>query len=135
MKPEDAKAALVRAVQRAWPNVAKASELPFPDYWKKETEWLTFHAPHLGDKLIDQFISDMIAIAQEAERTGQAPKPWIVPEKVKEIWRKAEERAGTEARRPEESDEKREAWDHAAERAAAVKNRFPPRGMRQRSFL
>ena len=51
----------------------------------------------------------MIAIAQEAERTGQAPKPWIVPEKVKEIWRKAEERAGTEARRPEESDEKREA--------------------------
>ena len=126
MKPEEAKAALARTVKRAWPNLAKASELPFPDYWKKQTEWLCFHAPRIGDKLLDQFVADMIVIAKTAMLTGYEPKPWIVPESVKKIWEKVAER---------KTDEKREAWDHAAERAAAVKNRFPPRGIRQGGLL
>ena len=86
MTAEEAKASLARAAKRAWPNVAKASDLPFQDYWKKQMEWLTFHAPRIGDKLLDQFVADMIAIAQKAERMGHAPEPWIVPDKVKKIW-------------------------------------------------
>ena len=90
MTVDEAKAALARAVKRAWPNVAKASDLPFQDYWKKQMEWLTFHAPRIGDKLLEQFVDYMIATAQAAEREGQAPKPWIVPDKVKEIWKTVE---------------------------------------------
>ena len=135
MTADEAKAALSRAVKRAWPNVSKASELPFPDYWKKQTEWLIFHAPRIGDKLLDQFVADMIAIAQEAERTGHAPEPWIVSDKIKAIWanvKQAEQSKDGTAK----AEEKREAWDHAAERAAEVKNRFtaPFSGPKPSSF-
>ena len=78
MTAGEVKTSLAKAARRCWPNVTKASDLPFPDYWKKQTEWLCFHAPRIGDKLLDQFVADMIATAQEAERTGHAPEPWIV---------------------------------------------------------
>lgn len=109
MKPEDAQAMLSRAVKRAWPNVAKASELPFPDYWKKQSEWLAFQAPHIGDKLAEQFVIAMVEKVKDAESRGLKPVPWIVPEKVKEIWANA-----AKARKASKNSK---AWDHAAERA------------------
>ncbi|MBR2838239.1 MAG: hypothetical protein IKE55_05635 [Kiritimatiellae bacterium] len=121
---------LARAVKRAWPNVAKASELPFPEYWKSAREWLTFHAPRIGDKLTEEFVAVMIVKAQAAESRGLKPGPWIVPEKVKEIWRKAEgNRSKTHREEAEQSSAIRtdEAWEHAAERAAAVNDRFAGR--------
>ena len=143
MKPEEAKAALSRTVKQTWPNVARASELPFPDYWKRQTEWLTFHAPHIGEKMVDQIVAGMIVIAQEAVRTGQAPKPWIVPEKVKEIWRKVKDGTGAAAASPSSAEatagkpdkQNNEAWEHAAELAADVKNRFTGHGRRRRILL
>ena len=100
MKVEEAKATLASAAKRAWPNVAKASDLPFQDYWKKQMEWLTFHAPHIGEKLLRQFVSDMIERAKEAERLGRVPEPWIVPDKVKSIWANIEPPSPPVAARP-----------------------------------
>lgn len=138
MKPEAAQAMLSRAVKRAWPNVAKASELPFPDYWKKQSERLTFQAPHIGDKLAEQFVIAMVEKAKDAESRGLKPVPWIVPEKVKEIWRKAEgNRSKTHREEAEQSSAIRtdEAWEHAAERAAAVNDRFAGRRRTQGRLL
>ena len=104
MKPEEAKAALARTVKRAWPNLAKASELPFPDYWKAVTEWLTFHAPHIGDVLMQNFIDEFVTSAKEAEKQGQSPDAPKIPNEVREIWRKVE---------------KKHAWEHAYEMPGA----------------
>ena len=130
MIPKDAKAMLVQAAHRAWPNLAKASELPFPDYWKAVTEWLTFHAPHIGDALMWKLIDDFAVSAKEAEERGQAPVPPKVSDEVKAIWAKAD------AVRTAKAEEKKEAWEHAAERAAEVKNRFtaPFSGPKPSSF-
>ena len=50
----------------------------------------SFHAPRIGEKLLRQFVADMIETAQEALRMDRTPKPYVVPESVREIWRKAE---------------------------------------------
>ena len=109
MTADRVKASLAKAARRAWPNAAKASDLPFPEYWKSVTEWLTFHAPRIGDKLAEQFVIAMVEKAKDAESRGLKPVPWIVPEKVKEIWANA-----AKARKASKNSE---AWDHAAERA------------------
>ena len=85
MTVENAKLILSREVKRVWPHGA-----PFPDYWKKQAAWLSFHAPRIGEKLLRQFVADMIETAQEALRMDRTPKPYVVPESVREIWRKAE---------------------------------------------
>ena len=90
MTAEEVKTALAKAARRCWPNVTKASDLPFPDYWKGATDWLCFHAPHVGDRLMRQYIDDVVTEAVLAEAAGKAPKARIVPDKVREIWRQVE---------------------------------------------
>lgn len=90
MKTDEVKAALARAVRREWPNVTKASDLPYPDYWKSATEWLCFHAPHIGDRLMERLVADVVREAVLAEAAGTKPKPYKVPDKVRQIWEKAE---------------------------------------------
>ena len=75
MTVENAKLILAREVKRVWPHGA-----PFPDYWKKQAAWLAFHAPHIGEKLVRQFVADMIETAQESLRSDHVPKPYVVPE-------------------------------------------------------
>lgn len=109
---------LSRAVKGAWPNVAKASELPFPEYWKGLTVYLTFHAPHLGEGFMRELIIDFVRRAIDAEKKGAVPKAPVVPEAVRAIWRRAERDPVLSQIRREES------WNNAAERARQVKNRF-----------
>ena len=85
MTVENTKFILSRELKRVWPHGA-----PFPDYWKKQAAWLAFHAPHIGEKLVRQFVADMIETAQESLRADHTPKPYVVPESIREIWRKAE---------------------------------------------
>ena len=90
MTAGEVKTSLAKAARRCWPNVAKASDLPFPDYWKAVTDWLTFHAPRVGDSLMWKLIDDFAVSAKEAEERGEAPTPPKVPERVREIWRMAD---------------------------------------------
>ena len=105
MKADEVKASLAKAAGRAWPNVTRASDLPFPEYWKAVTEWLTFHAPRIGDALMLQFIDDFVADAKAAEERGLKPAAPKVSKEVREIWRKVE---------------KKHAWDHAYEMPGAT---------------
>ena len=131
MTSDEVKTALAKAVKRAWPGVAKASDLPFPEYWKGMTEWLVFHAPRVGDELMGRLVRGVVEIAVEAERKGETPVANVVPEETRAIWAKVEER-----RR-----QKDDAWRHAAERAASVRGRFDrpnavrPSNLRQKRFL
>lgn len=86
MTADEVKAALAKAAGRCWPGVKKASDLPFPGYWKAVTEWLTFHAPRVGDALMWKLIDGFAVSAKEAEGRGEAPTPPKVPESVREIW-------------------------------------------------
>lgn len=97
MTADEVKAALARAARRAWPNAARASDLPFPGYWRREAEWLTFHAPHVGNGLMERFIADSVAAAREAERCGEKPMPHVVPEVVRRIWEQVERGEGAPA--------------------------------------
>lgn len=118
MSESEVKIMLSRAVKGAWPNVTKASELPFPEYWKGLTVYLTFHAPHLGEGFMRELILDYVRGAIDAEKKGVVPKAPVVPEAVRAIWRKAD-------RAPQRSQMRREeAWNNAAERAMQVRNRF-----------
>ncbi len=121
MTADGVKASLAKVAARAWPNAAKASDLPFPGYWKAVTEWLTFHAPHVGDVLMQQFIDGYVASAKAAEERGEAPTPPKVSEEVRAIWANAGRGKAAKA------EEKKDAWEHAAERAADVKCRFATR--------
>ena len=118
MTEEAVKSTLSRMVKATWPNVTKASELPFPAYWKGVTEWLVFHAPHVGDGFMRELIAGYVEKAVRAERDGTTPEAPVVPEAIREIWRRADKREDISAKR------RQEAWDNAAERAAAVKQRF-----------
>lgn len=89
MTAAEVKASLAKAARRCWPNVTKASNLPFPEYWKAVTEWLTFHAPHVGDALMWKLIDEFAVSAKEAEERGLKPVAPIVPDKVKKIWSRA----------------------------------------------
>lgn len=86
MTADEVKTALGKAARRCWPEVTKASDLPYPEYWKAVTEWLTFHAPHVGDALMRQYIDDVVTEAVLAEAAGKTPKARTVPDKVREIW-------------------------------------------------
>jgi hypothetical protein len=98
--------------------VTKASELPFPEYWKGLTVYLTFHAPHLGEGFMRELIFDYVRVVIDAEKKGVVPQAPVVPEAVRAIWRKAD-------RTPARSQMRREdAWNNAAERAMQVRNRF-----------
>ena len=92
MTVKDIKVILARKARREWPWAAKASDLPFPDYWKSATEYMSFHAQHVGAKLLEQIAADIVFEAAEAQRRNVEPKPWVVPEKVKAIWAAATER-------------------------------------------
>lgn len=118
MTVEAVKTTLSRSVKATWPNVAKASELPFPEYWRGVTEWLTFHAPHVGDRLMRELVEACVMRAFEALRDGEKPDAPKVPEEVRAIWRRAEGREDRAEKR------RRDAWNHAAELAADVRNRF-----------
>ena len=115
MTADEVKTALGKAVRRAWPRAAKASELPFPDYWKGATEWLAFHAPHIGDELMGRFIADIVREAVCAEAAGTEPAARKISDEVKEIWNRAV------------ADAAQDAWEHAAERAEEVRSRFAAR--------
>lgn len=91
MTEAEIKAQLSKAARRCWPNAAKASDLPFPDYWKSATDWLAFHAPHIGDKLIGQFIADIVRAAKEAEKRAETPASPRISDEVREIWNRAVE--------------------------------------------
>ena len=118
MTSDEVKTSLAKAARRCWPNVTKASDLPFPEYWKAVTEWLTFHAPHVGDALMWKLIDEFAVSAKEAEERDEAPVPPKVSDEVRAIWEKTKD---VKAVKP---DEKKDAWEHAAERAAEVKSRF-----------
>lgn len=90
MTADEIKAALARAAKAAWPDAARASDLPFPDYWRRQTEYLAFHAPHVGDRLMDSLIAEAVAMAREAERNGTEPVAWVVPDRVRRIWDQAD---------------------------------------------
>ena len=118
MTEEAVKSTLSRTVKATWPNVTKASELPFPAYWKGVTEWLVFHAPHVGDGFMRELIAGYVEKAVRAERDGITPEAPVVPEAIREIWRRADRREDIAAKR------RQEAWDNAAERVDAVRRRF-----------
>lgn len=86
MTAKEIKEALARAARKAWPSVAKASDLPFPDYWRNKVEWLTFHAPHIGDRMMRVLIEDAVRDAVLAEAAGKEPVCPPVPASVKKIW-------------------------------------------------
>ncbi len=86
MTEKEVKEALARVARKAWPHVAKASDLPFPAYWRNVVEWLTFHAPHIGDQMMRKLISDAVRAAVLAEAAGKEPVCPPVPESVKRIW-------------------------------------------------
>ncbi len=86
MTAKEIKEALARAARKAWPRVAKASDLPFPDYWRNKVEWLTFHAPHIGDRMMRVLIEDAVRDAVLAEAAGKEPVCPPVPASVKKIW-------------------------------------------------
>ena len=120
VKVEDIKGMLARAARRAWPDAAKMSDLPFPEYWRAQREWLEFHAPHAGEKVMEWYAAGAVEIAVEAAKAGVEPKPWRVPEETRSIWQRIKDRRGC---RPPAQD----AWNNAAERAAEVKDRFGAR--------
>ena len=129
MTAGEVKASLAKAARRAWPNVAKASDLPFPEYWRAVTEWLTFHAPRVGDALMGSFIDGFVLEAREMAKRGETPVPPRVPDAVRAIWAKAGARRAEPAR---QDVAKRDAWEHAAERAAEVRDFFAERAERRR---
>ncbi len=89
MDVDAAKTALRREIRLAYPRVRKASELPFHDYWKAQEAYIAFHAPHLATKIVEGLARGAVHEAKDAERIGTIPKPWIVSNEVKEIWRAA----------------------------------------------
>ena len=128
MTADEVKTALGKAVRRAWPKVAKASELPFPDYWKGATEWLAFHAPHIGDELMGRFIADIVREAVCADAAGTEPAARKISNEVKEIWNRAVgHRSKTLKAGTTQADAAQDAWEHAAERAEEVRTRFAAR--------
>lgn len=87
MTPEDARDELRRAARAAWPGAARASELPFPGYFRAAAEWLGFHAPRVGEALMRRLVADVVEEALGAEREGRVPAERRVPERVRAIWR------------------------------------------------
>ena len=135
MTADEVKASLAKAARRCWPNVTKASDLPFPEYWKAVTEWLTFHASHVGDALMWKLIDEFVVSAKEAEERGEAPVPPKVSDEVREIWAKAGERRTEHLRQAELASQdwaRTDAWEHAAERAAEVRDFFAKRAEMRR---
>lgn len=114
MTADEVKASLAKAARRCWPDVTKASDLPFPDYWKAVTEWLTFHAPHVGDALMWKLIDEFAVSAKEAEERSEVPVPPKVSDRVKEIWSRAEPDAEAKA------EKKTDAREHAAKPAPVM---------------
>lgn len=106
MTSEAVRASLSRAAKRSWPKAAKANDLPFPDFWKGAAEWLCFHAPHVGDGLMQRLIDDVVREAALAEAAGTEPRPYRVSSEVRAIWAQAEQglkAAAAKAARPAEA--------------------------------
>ena len=107
---------ILNDAKKVWPTIVKASDLPYPEYWKGLFEYLGFHAPHVGDRLMATRISAYVAHAAKCEKRGEKPVAPVVSEEVKAIWRVAEERR------------KNGVWEHAAELAYGIKQKFYNRG-------
>lgn len=90
MSADEVRGALSRAVRRVWPHARKASDLPFPEYWRRQAQWLAFHAPRVGERVMDALIGDVVRVAERAVRMGGEPQPWTVPDWQREMWRGAE---------------------------------------------
>ena len=135
MRAEAIKGMIVRLVRETWPDTQKMSELPYPEYWRAQCEWLEFHAPRLGEAMAEQFAADIVAIALEAERRGEEPKAWIVPQTVRELWKAKPGERGEGSACASEDESGRAAWDSAAERAAAVRDRFAERRRARQGVL
>ena len=127
MTADEVKASLAKAARRAWPRAARASDLPLPEYWKGATEWLCFQAPHVGDRLMRQYIEDVVREAVLAEAAGKTPKARTVPDKVREILANVAEHSAAIRTDEAKAEEKRTAWELTAERAAEVRSRFATR--------
>ena len=89
MRPEEIRLELARLTRARWPGVSRASELPFPDYWRAELEWLDFHAPHIGDRLMRDFVDETVDKAWLAQQGGHEPKASVVSSAVRGIWERA----------------------------------------------
>ena len=98
MTAEAAKRELNAALHSQWPKARAADDLPFPDFWRKTGAWLAFHAPHVGDGLMRQLITDAIAECIRAEKDGKEPKAPEVSEKVRAIWAEVETQGEKPAR-------------------------------------
>lgn len=128
MTSDEVKTALAKAAKRAWPGAAKASDLPFPEYWKGMTEWLVFHAPRVGDELMGRLVRGVVEIAVEAERKGETPVANVVREETRAIW--AGKGRGDES--PRAGQKTNDAWEHAAERLAETRAFFVARARKRR---
>ena len=140
MTADEVKASLAKAARRAWPNAAKASDLPFPAYWKGVTEYLVFHSPRIGDKLMLELVDYAVSEAVTAETLGVEPKEWRVPDEIRKFWEGTERGLGHGRREGRVSRGLRgaeaanqDAWEHAAERAAAARDFFARRARRRKT--
>ena len=147
MTADEVKASLAKAARRAWPNAAKASDLPFPAYWKGVTEYLVFHSPRIGDKLMLELVDYAVSEAVTAETLGVEPKEWRVPDEIRKFWegterglehgrregRVARGLRGVEAANQDAEAANQDAWEHAAERAAAARDFFARRARRRKT--
>ena len=95
MTPDDVKTSLAKAARRCWRKARRASDLPFPSYWRAAYEWLTFHARHVGDALMRRMIDDFAVSAKNAAERGETPKDPVVPDEVRAIWEKVERGAAS----------------------------------------
>ena len=132
------------AVREQWPGAGtKASEWPHAAFWKSVAEVLEFHADHISDAVADWQIAAAVDEAVYAESKGKEPKPWKVPDAVREIYGKSGERGTGSGERGtgksggvgEARVGKEEAWEHAAERAQAVKDRMSARRKPKEGWL
>jgi len=82
------------AAREQWPGAGtKASEWPHAAFcWKSVAEVLEFHADHISDAVADWQIAAAVDEAVYAESKGKEPKPWKVPDAVREIYGKSGER-------------------------------------------
>ena len=137
MTRDEVKASLAAAARRCWPDVTRASDLPFPEYWRGVTEFLTFHAPHVGDALMWKLVDGFAVSAKEAEERGETPDTPKVTGEVRAIYGPGggQTQFGRQGCGNGERGSGEEAWAQAAERAQAVKDRMARRRRPKEGWL
>lgn len=92
MTAEAVKRELDRALSGVWPEELREGRLPHAGYWRKAEAWLGFHAPHVGDALVEKLITELLAECLSAHERGEEPVAREVPEAVRKIWEAADRR-------------------------------------------